>query len=169
MASGDPMGVLRVVPAGADSATRDWRVSGTTPSYPEPVYDFPENAIKYIYLRGRLARGYGGGGVTLYGSVMSTSATAGDVVIEAGIRRLDTGEDIDASHSYSRQSATVSVSGTSGAKTYWSIAFTSGAQMDSLALGEGAVIQIRRNRDSGSDTLVGDAELAVGDFEWYET
>lgn len=169
MASGDPMGFLSTILPGADAARRDWRPTGDTPVFPEPVYDFGDSAPSYLYLRGRLPVGYGGGGLTIKGSVMATSATAGDLVIESAIRRLDAAEDIDTSHTYSRQSTTVTVAGTSGVKVYWSISFTSGAQMDSLAAGEGFVIQIRRNTGAGGDTLIGDAELAIGDWELIET
>jgi hypothetical protein len=57
------------------------------------------------------------------------------------------------------QAVTDAAPGTSGYVTIASIAFTDGAQMDSVAAGEGFRLSVIRDADNGSDTMTGDAEL----------
>lgn len=167
MASGDPMGALQVSLPGADAARRDWRPSGTTPPLMLPVYDFSDSVPEYLYLSGRLGPGYAGGGLTLRASMMSTSASVGIAVFEAGFRRFGPGQDLDVSHSYTRKSVNVGAESTNGARTYFSISFSNGSEIDSLAADQGFSIQLRRFSGvtgSPSDTMVGDAEIVASDF-----
>lgn len=167
MASGDSMGVLHAIRPNTDPAGRTWRTSADGSS--KPIHTFDDSTIEYLDLHSRLVAGYAGGGLTLYGALMAESATSGAVEMEAAIRRGDTADDTDSSHSYSYQAATVTVSATNGARTYFSIAFANGAEMDNLSAGEGFTIRVRRNRASGNDTLVGDAQTILSEWDLRET
>ena len=170
MASGDPMGVLYFVRPSVDPATRKWRVG--VDGRRLPTHGFIDSAIRNIDAFGVLDANYGGGGLTLSGSLMAASATTGDVFMEAGIRRDSTADDTDADHSYSWKSATVSVSGTNGARTGFTISFSNGSEMDSLAAGEPYSIRIRRKAGASgdaADTLIGDAETFLTGWTVRET
>ena len=106
-----------------------------------------------------LPRSYAGGGLTVYLHWMATTAITGNVVWTAEIERCNT--DLDADSFAAAQSVTDTCNGTSGIIEVASIAFTDGAQMDSLAAGEVFRIKVSRDADNGADTLVGDAELVA--------
>ena len=160
MASGDTVGnIIQMMFPGANSATPDIRVSGSTPAANVPVFDFDAGTAEYLDLLIFLT-GYGGGGVTLTLGWMASTATSGDVVWRAAFRALvDDAEDIDASHTYSYQSTTATTASASGEVQYTTITFTDGAQMDNAANGEFVILRIGRDAANGSDTMTGDAEL----------
>jgi hypothetical protein len=107
-----------------------------------------------------ILRQYAGGGITVRIAWMATSAVTGNVIWSAAIERGDTGTDHDAdSFASAQNSAAAAAAGTSGDPTYTEIAFTNGAQIDSLAVGEHFRIKISREASNGSDTMSGDAEL----------
>jgi hypothetical protein len=109
---------------------------------------------------GWLARGYSGNGITLTIVWAGATATSGNVVWEACWERIDaSGLDIDADSFASCKSATAAASATSGATTYTTIAFTNGAEIDSLVAGEAYRLKVRRIGSNGSDTMAGNAEL----------
>lgn len=105
-----------------------------------------------------LPRAYDGGGLTVTLWCMATSATTGDVIFTAAIERRNTDMDSD-SFASAQTSAATTVNGTSGIPFAVTVAFTNGAQMDSLAAGEPGRIEIIRNAASGSDTVASDIEL----------
>lgn len=158
MSSGAIVGIIgAIVPPAANGATEDWRAGGSTPAENVPVYDFDDTTTEYLDVYGRI-EGYGGGGYTVSFDVMATSATSGDVQIGAAFRRRDTSEDIDTSHTYDYNDCTATtVPGTSGQRLRLSIAFTHGADADSLADGEPFVLRFRRT--VGGDSVSGDIEL----------
>ena len=160
MASGDVVGIIGdIVQPSTLYATFDVRVDGSTPVGNMPVYDFDDTTIQYLDVYCRL-NGYGGGGLTVTWDWSAASATSGSVVWGAAIRRIeDDAEDMDSSHSYDYNDATDTAASASGDRCSVSIAFTSGADMDSLADAEAFVLRLRRNASSGSDTMNGDAEL----------
>lgn len=141
-------------------ATLDTRAGGSTPAEVFSVLDFDDTTIEYADFLVNL-RGYDGGGLTLVLEWMATSATSGDVVWGAAIRRLgEDAEDVDTSHSYDFNDATATTTASASGETkYTTITFSDGADMDSLSEGETGLLRIRRNASSGSDTLSGDAEL----------
>ncbi len=104
---------------------------------------------------------YGGGGVTVYLHYAMTSAVSGDVDWDAAFERIgDQQQDLDADGFAAVQSVdNTTVPGTSGLVDVVSIAFTDGAQMDSVAVGEAFRLQV--TRDAASDTASGDAELVA--------
>jgi hypothetical protein len=88
----------------------------------------------------------------------ASSATTGDVVWAVAWERDDTGTDLDADSFATANTATATTSGTSGALTYTSITFTTGAQMDSVAAHERFRLKVTRDADNAADTMTGDAE-----------
>lgn len=125
-----------------------------------PVLDFDAATDEEAVFSGVLPANYGGGGLTVRIGYSMTSATSGDVVLDAQIERIgDQQLDVDADSFAAVQSATVTVPGTSGNVDVATITFTSGAQMDSLAAGEQFRIKVRRDANNGSDTATGDLEF----------
>lgn len=109
-----------------------------------------------------LPAAYAGGGLTVRTWWSFTSATTGSLRVQAAIERNDASSlDIDADSFAAFQSGGGSAPGTSGQIIAVDVAFTSGAQMDSLAAGEVYRLKIRRDADgtSGTDDIASDAEL----------
>jgi hypothetical protein len=107
-----------------------------------------------------LDRAYSGGGLTLVIGWMSASATSGAVKWNAQIERHQAStDDLDADSLATAQTATSTTAGTSGQLVYTTITFTSGANMDSLAVGEDYRLRITRDATNGADTMSGDCQL----------
>lgn len=160
MASGDPVvQIERIIPPTTLYATQDTRVSASSPAAAVIVWDFDASADEYIDFIAEL-RGYGGGGLTFTIKWSASTATSGDVVWGLAVRRVqDDGEDIDSSHTYDFNTVTATAASASGELSYDNITFTSGADMDSWANGELAILRLKRVATSGSDTMTGDAEF----------
>lgn len=159
MASGDTLCIFSPLdnePPSASYATLDTRNA-------HPVLDFDASADESAVFSGLLPRSYAGGGLTVYLHWLASSATSGAVRWAVSIERLDTGTDTDSDSFATAQTAGTTASGTSGAPVVTSIAFTSGAQMDSLAAGEPFRLKVMRDADgtSGTDDMTGDAELLM--------
>jgi hypothetical protein len=72
----------------------------------------------------------------------------------------DSSEDIDTSQTYDFNVASVTTApGSSGQTVKTVITFTSGADMDSWAAGETAIVRVARKSSDASDTMTGNAEL----------
>lgn len=125
------------------------------------VLDFDDTTDEAVVFKFYLPSYYSGGGLTVEIFASFTSATSGNVVWEAAIERVtDSNQDIDSDGFASAQSSgAVAVPGTSGHVKKFTITFTNGAQMDSLAAGEWGRIKINRDANNASDTASGDAEL----------
>lgn len=160
MASGDPVvQVLEVMPTATSAATRDIRVGGSTPAEHVLVWDFDDSSDEYMDLKCQL-RGYDGGGLTFMLPWSASSATSGGVRWEVGIRRVqDDAEDIDGAHSYDYNAVTDTAPSASGELSYPTVSFTDGADMDSWADGEVAIVRVHRDYDHADDDMSGDAEL----------
>ena len=156
MASGDTLLIwtpLSNEPPSSNFATLDTRNSHV-------VLDFDGAANESAVFRGVMPRHYAGTtGVTLYIHYAMTSATSGDVDWDASFERVsDSQQDIDSDGFAAVQSVNnTTVPGTSGHVDIVSIAFTNGAQMDSVAVGE--AFRLKITRDAASDTVTTDAEL----------
>lgn len=125
-----------------------------------PVLDFDQSTDEAAIVSGVLPRNYGGNGLTVYLHFAATGITTGNVIWDVSIERVsDSQQDIDSDGFASAQSVTVAVPGTDGHVKITSVAFTSGAQMDSLAAGEGFRLKVNRDANNGSDTAAADAEL----------
>jgi hypothetical protein len=88
-----------------------------------------------------------------------SSATSGDVDWDVAFERIgDQQQDIDSDGFAAVNSVdNTTVPGTSGNVDIVNVTFTDGADMDSVAVGEGFRMKI--TRDAASDTATGDAEL----------
>lgn len=156
MASGDTLAVmtpLHGAPPAANYAQLDTRNA-------HPVAAFDAATEEALYFGGVLPRHYAGGGLTLSLHWMGATATSGNVLWGASLERLyAAGDDIDSDSFAAEQTATGAANGTSGKLTVTTIAFTAGAQMDSIAVGEAFRLKIARKAADGSDTMTGDAQL----------
>ena len=156
MASGDSLLIwtpLANEPPSSNFATLDTRNSHV-------VLDFDGATNESAVFRGVMPRHYAGTtGVTLYIHYAMTSATSGDIDWDAAFERVsDSQQDIDSDGFAAVQSVdNTTVPGTSGHVDIVSIAFTNGAQMDSVAVGE--AFRLRITRDAVSDTATTDSEL----------
>jgi len=123
-----------------------------------PVLDFALNDVAVF--SGVMPRNYAGGGLTFYVHYAMTSATTDDIKLEAYVERIGDGiQDLDSDgFAAAQNSGDVTVPGTSGHIDDITVAFTDGAQMDSLAVGEGFRVKIKRIAVAGSDAA-GDLEL----------
>lgn len=124
------------------------------------VEDFDAATQETLYVRGVLPRNYGGGGITVRLGWMATSATSGVCRWTVGWERHDTATDRDADSFATDNTVDSTAAGTSGYTVYADIAFTNGAQIDSLAVGEGFRLRVGRAAAHANDTMTGDAELA---------
>ena len=161
MASGDPVvQVLSIMPPAANAATLDTRAGGSTPAETVDVLDFDDTTVEYMDYKCVLV-GYDGGGLTFTLKWSASTATTNDVIWSAAIRRMaDDAEDVDSSHTYVYNDASADTApSASGEISYPTIAFTDGADMDSWADGELAIVRIRRFASDSGDTMAGDAEL----------
>ena len=160
MASGDPVvQVLRIMPPGASAATMDARAGGSTPAESVIVYDFDASSDEYMDWLCKLV-GYDGGGLTFTLPWSASSATSGQVRWELAVRAMpDDTEDIDSAHTYVFNGVSDTAPSASGELSYPTIAFTDGADMDSWADGELAIVRVHRDYDHADDGMSGDAEL----------
>lgn len=123
------------------------------------VLDFDTTTGESAIFKGVMPRHYGGGGVTIYVHYSMTSATSGTCGWLTAFERVsDSQQDIDSDGFASANTLTaVTVPGTSGHVDISNVAHTDGAQMDSVAVGEGFRLKI--TRDVANDNASGDAEL----------
>ena len=158
MASGDTLltfGPLGNEPPASAQALLDTRNQ-------HPCLDFDDSADWSAVWTSIMPRHYGGGGVTVYLHWAASTDTnvAHKCYWDAAFERNDDGDlDLDGDSFAAVQSANGSPNGTSGIMTETTVAFTDGAQMDSVAVGEQFRLKVTRDADNVSDDLSGDAEL----------
>ena len=156
MASGDvllTLGPAAAVSPSSNGATHDARNG-------HPVLDFDDTTNEdTIFVNLVMPSTYGGGGVTVYLYYAMTSATSGDIDWDVAFERVaDSHQDIDSDGFAAANSVdNTTVPGTSGFVDVVSVAFTDGADMDSVTTDDG--FRIKVTRDAASDTATGDAEL----------
>lgn len=155
MASGDTLAIftpLHNEPPASAYATLDVRNS-------HPVLDLDAASNEDAVFGGVMPQHYAGGGVTVYLHYAMSSATSGDVDWDVAFERIgDQQLDIDGDSFAAVNSVdNTIVPGTSGLVDVVSVAFTDGADMDSVAAGES--FRLKVTRDAASDTASGDAEL----------
>jgi len=155
MASGDTLLTFTPQcnePPAANFATLDLRNG-------HPVLDFDPTTNESAIFRDVMPRHYKGGGVTVYLHYAMTSAEANTVDWDVAFERIgDQQVDIDGDSFAAVNSVdNNAVPGASGNVDIVSIAFTDGADMDSVAAGEG--FRLKVTRDATNDDATGDAEL----------
>lgn len=156
MASGDTLIVftpLHNEPPSANFATLDTR------NY-HPCLDFDASTNESAVFSAVMPQSYAGTtGVTVYIHYAMSSATANTVDWDVSFERIgDQQLDIDADSFAAVNSVDdTTVPGTSGNVDIVSVAFTDGADMDSVAVGES--FRLKVTRDAASDDAAGDAEL----------
>ena len=124
-----------------------------------PILTFDATTNQYAVFSAVMPRSYAGGGLTVYLHYAMATAVADTIDWDAAFERIgDQQQDLDADGFAAVQSVdNTTVPGTSGLVDIVSIAFTNGAQMDSVAVGEGFRIKI--NRDAANDDATGNGEL----------
>ncbi len=155
MASGDTLLIFTPQhnePPSTNNATLDTRNQ-------HPVLDFDATTNEDAVFSAVMPRNYAGSGVTAYAHIAMSSATSGDVDVDGAFERIgEEKQDIDSDGFAAVQSVdNTAVPETSGNVFIVPIVFTDGAQMDSVAVGEG--FRFKLTRDAASDTAAGDAEL----------
>jgi len=161
MASGQEVVQIQdVMPTGANSATPDIRIGGSTPAEHIPVWDFDATVIEYLDFKCLLLDNYAGGGLTWTLPWMASTATANEVRWGVAVRRIaDDAEDVDSSHTYDYNDVDDTAPSASGEFSYPTVSMTDGADMDSWAKGEEAIVRVRRNATHANDDMAGDSEL----------
>lgn len=155
MASGDTLLIftpLHNEPPSSNYATLDTRNQ-------HPVLDFDDTTNESAVFSSIMPRHYGGGGITVYLHYAMTSAVALTVDWDVAWERIgDQQQDLDVDSFAAVNSVdNTTVPGTSGLVDIVSVGFTDGADMDSVAAGEG--FRLKVTRDAASDDATGDAEL----------
>lgn len=124
------------------------------------VLDFDDSTDEEVEFSGVMPRSYAGGGIDVVIGWAATSATSGDVVWDVSLKSVtDDADDLDTKAFAAANSATATTASASGEVDYVTIAFTDGADMDSVAAGEYFRLKLNRDANNASDTMVGDAEL----------
>lgn len=148
------------MPPGANAAQLAIITGASTPTEKIPVWDFDPTTVEYMDFKFRLEN-YAGGGLTVYLPWLS-GATTGNVIWSAAIRAIpDDAEDLDTTaHTYDYNDVTDTTASAAGEISIPTIAFTHGADMDSLANNEWFILRVRRRADQAGDTLnANDARL----------
>ena len=162
MASGDSvLEIHAVMPPNTLAATFSTMLGAATPTENFPIWVYGKDTSLYMDFHCRLAENYDGGGVTVQIIWSAVGVTTNEVRWAAAIRRVgDDIEDLDTTaHSYAYNVVDATAPGTIGEVSYDTIAFTSGADMDSLAAGEMFVLRIQRDADASEDNLDDDVQL----------
>jgi hypothetical protein len=156
MASGDTLLIFRPQdnePVASDFATLDTRNL-------HPVLDFDASTNESAVFSAVMPRSYAGTtGLTIFLHYALTSATTGNTDWDVAFERIgDQQQDMDSDGFAAVNSVdNTTVPGTAGLVDIVSITFTDGADMDSIAVGEG--FRMKVTRDAAADTATGDAEL----------
>lgn len=158
MASGNTL--LTFLPQNNEPPTSNYATLDVRNNH--PVLDFDDGTNESAVFTAVMPQHYAGTtGVTVYLHYAMTSATTGDIDWDAEFERIgDQQLDIDSDSFAAANSVdNTTVPGTSGNVDVVSIAFTNGADMDSVVAGE--LFRLRITRDAASDTASGDAELVA--------
>lgn len=161
MASGDE--VVAVISVGGPAtlaAPLSIRAGGSTPAEQNKIFAFDAATIWYRDFHCELSPSYSGGGLTFRLKGSAASATTNEARMGLAIRRLaDDAEDSDTSHTYDFNYLDITAPSVAGELTYDEIAFTSGADMDSLAAGETFILRVTREATHANDDMAGNFEL----------
>lgn len=164
MASGDTLLLLtpaHSTPPATVYATQDTIPGGSTPAEAVPCLDFDPDQSEYADWSSLIMPAhYGDGGLTVVIHWSASAATgASKVRWEAGLRRLENADDINAAHTYDTNGVSTTEPGAVGTKVTSTITFTTGADMDSVTAGDRFIFRVFRDHDHADDGMAGDAEL----------
>lgn len=145
---------LTAVPPTTTPALRNALTGASSPAEQFTYWEFP-SAGAYMDFYCRLTQ-YNGGGLTFKGLLMRTSGSAGQTyIMEIALRRINAAtEDLGASHTYAYNAVTVTIPAgppNAGIPMEYTITFTDGADMDSVADGEFFYLRLRRNGGTATD------------------
>ena len=155
MASGQTL--LEFIPQTFESPLTNFGTPDTRNTH--PVIDLALNEEKR--LSAVMPRHYAGTtGVTVYLHIAMSSANANDIKLEVSFERIgDQQQNLDSDgFAAAQDTGDITVPGTSGLVDIIPVAFTDGAQMDSIAVGEGFRMNIKRVVVAGTDAT-GDLEI----------
>lgn len=158
MASGNTLLIFHPYnnePPSANYATLDTRNQHV-------VLDFDQATDESAVFSAVMPRAYSGGGLTVYIHWSASGVTANNVVWEASFERIGDGQqDVDSDGFAAANYVQDAAPGTDGFVTIAAITFTDGADMDSVAVGEGFRLKISRDANStnATDDMAADAEL----------
>lgn len=154
MASGETLAIL--LPQNNEPPTSNFAREDRRNNH--PVLDMALNEIAIFSIL--VPRNYGGNGFTVYEHYAMTSAITNDIALETSFERIgDQQQDLDSDGFASAISTgDIVVPGGSGLVDIISSVHLGGAQIDSLAVGEGGRLKIKRIAVAGSDAA-GDLEL----------
>ena len=160
MASGNTL--LIFTPAANEPPAADYATLNARNDH--PVLEFDDTDDESAVFSGVLPRHYAGGGLTVHLHYAMATDNNGKVRWDAAFERIGDGvQDLDADGFASAKSVNVNpVPGTAGHVDIVSIAFSHGAEIDSLAVGEAFRLKVtRKPSDTSNDTAVGDAQLVA--------
>lgn len=122
-----------------------------------PVFDFDDSTVEAIRFKAIMPQHYGGGGITVHLHYSMATATSGNIILSVAVERIgDQGQDVDADgFAAANTLSATAVPGTSGLVDEVTIAFTDGADMDSVAAGDLFRVEVKRP----NSTATGDLEL----------
>lgn len=127
-----------------------------------PVLDFDATTDESAIFRAVLPQNYAGGGITVYLHVAFSSAVANVARFDIAFERIGSAQqDIDADGFATAKSVDITAPGTSGHVTIASLAFSNGAEIDSIAVGESFRIKVTRDANHANDTASGDCEAIM--------
>ncbi len=154
MASGDTLLILHPFsnePPSSNYATLDLRNQ-------HPVLDFDKDTDESAVFSAVMPQNYTAvRGVIVFIHWSADGVTVNDVIWDVSFERIGDGrQDVDSDGFAAVNSVTDTAPGTDGYVTIENVAFTDGADMDSVAAGELFRIKITRDTD---DSLAADAEL----------
>ncbi len=144
---------LGMQPTASGGATRELRNG-------HPVIEFANAATQSVDIDGLKLTSYSGLGLTFDIEWMADTATSGNCVwqIEVERHQRDT-TDLDADSFAAGNTFTDAVASAAGETVQAQITFTDGADMDSIADGEGFRVRLSRLGGNGSDTMTGAAQV----------
>ena len=156
MASGDTLVVFTA--QGSIATATNFAYADARNNHPVVAYDATTGSAAMF--EAVMPRHYAGGGVTVYLHWSAATATTGETRWSTAWERLEeSGTDTDADSCAARIASDSTCTATSGAIRILPLVHTNGAQMDSVAVGEGFRLQVEREAAANSDNMVGNAQL----------
>jgi len=126
------------------------------------VLDFDDGGDEDAIFKGYMPANYAGGGIDVVVMWMATSATSGTISLDVQLMSLtDDADDVDTKAFAAANNANPTTANATGEIDYVTVAFTNGADMDSVAADETFLLKVTRDGDgtTSTDNMSGDMEL----------